>query len=116
VSVLRAIVVLIALVPMAIGGRLIMEGLRAPGWYLLGIGVVLFVATLFERWRYRDTLTRAPRNWQPTDERFVDPETGRTLRVFYDPASGERHYVSDSPAVEPGRGPSPPASSDAGRL
>ena len=93
----RAIVVLIALAMMAVGGRFLLEGLRQPGFYLLAMGVVVCAATLFERWRYRATLPRAAPGWQRTDERFEDAQSGRTLRVYYDPVSGERHYVSEEP-------------------
>jgi hypothetical protein len=97
VSVLRAIVALIALALMAVGGRFLIEGLDAPGTYLLVLGTVLLLATLFERWRYRASTSRPRSSWQRTDERFIDPESGRTLTVFFDPASGERHYVSEEP-------------------
>lgn len=33
--------------------------------------------------------------WQATDERFVDPETGKLVTVWFDPATGERRYVHD---------------------
>jgi hypothetical protein len=33
--------------------------------------------------------------WRPTDERFVDPETGDLVTVWFDPSSGERRYVAD---------------------
>jgi membrane protein implicated in regulation of membrane protease activity len=57
-------------------------------------GCVLLIAVLCERWRYR----RKEHNhdggqWQPTGERFEDPETGQTVEVHYDPVSGERRYV-----------------------
>jgi hypothetical protein len=104
-SVLRTLVVLVALAIMASGGRLLMEGLRAPGFYLLGVGALIFAGTLFERWRYRATLSQAPQAWQRTGERFVDPESGRTLSVFYDPVSGERHYVNEQPDADRSRGP-----------
>jgi hypothetical protein len=29
---------------------------------------------------------------QATDEVFIDPETGRRMRVWYDPSSGKREY------------------------
>jgi hypothetical protein len=35
-----------------------------------------------------------------TDERFVDPDTGRLVSVWFDPESGERRYVDDR-AVPP---------------
>lgn len=34
--------------------------------------------------------------WRPTDERFIDPETGELVTVWYDPATGDRRYVSDA--------------------
>lgn len=33
--------------------------------------------------------------WRPTDERFIDPETGKLVTVWFDASSGERRYVSD---------------------
>lgn len=57
-------------------------------------GCILVIALLGERWRYRHgERGRDGRQWQPTDERFEDPETGRTVEVHYDPATGERRYV-----------------------
>lgn len=34
--------------------------------------------------------------WRPTPERFVDPTTGRLMRVWVEPAGGARHYVADA--------------------
>lgn len=40
--------------------------------------------------------SRAPdREWQPTDEVFRDPSSGRRMRVWVDPADGSRHYVPE---------------------
>jgi hypothetical protein len=39
--------------------------------------------------------------WQPTDERFVDPESGDLVTVWYDPATGERRYVADETPPRP---------------
>jgi hypothetical protein len=48
---------------------------------------------LFER-RYRRRKQVPPDGrWQATGERFADPTTGKDVEVFYDPHSGERHYV-----------------------
>lgn len=33
--------------------------------------------------------------WQPTEESFRDPSTGRIMRVWIDPADGSRHYVPE---------------------
>ncbi len=56
-------------------------------------GTVLVIVVLFERWRYRRNEHDHDRQWQPTGERFEDPETGQTTEVHYDPVSGERRYV-----------------------
>jgi hypothetical protein len=54
--------------------------------------VVLFVATWGVR-RHGES-ARAHESWHATEERFIDPSTGRTMRVFVDP-DGSRHYVPD---------------------
>ena len=38
--------------------------------------------------------------WQKTGERFVDPDTGKVVDVFYDPRSGERQYVAHDAKAE----------------
>jgi hypothetical protein len=66
------------------------------GAYALGFGLLIVLGTAFERWRYRPNPDRPGAGWEATGERFEDPQTGKTLRVFYHPASGERRYVSES--------------------
>ncbi|MCM0080579.1 hypothetical protein L4X63_03145 [Geomonas sp. Red32] len=56
-------------------------------------GSIIVIAVLFERWRYQRELHGQERHWQPTGEKFEDPETGAIVEVQYDPASGERRYV-----------------------
>ena len=56
-------------------------------------GTVLFVLIVLERWRYRHVAENNPAQWQATDEQFIDPESGRLTRVFYNPVNGERRYV-----------------------
>lgn len=64
------------------------------GALLLGLGVA------YESWRYKRVQPgRVEAHWQDTGERFVDPETGQTTAVYYDPRTSERHYI----AIEPGR-------------
>jgi hypothetical protein len=81
------------------GAILIIRGLPVPGAYALGLGGLIVLGTVFERWRYGRNDASPGAGWEATGERFEDPQTGRTLRVFYDPRSGERRYVSDP---EPG--------------
>jgi hypothetical protein len=58
-------------------------------------GFVLVFGLLVERWRYKPLMSRQPApDWLATDERFVDPETGKLVTVFYKPSTGERRYVS----------------------
>ena len=72
---------------------------------------VLVVAVVIERQRYRsDEADRAfepigPGGGEPagqleprfrrTDERFVDPTSGHTMRVYVDPRTGERRYLAE---------------------
>ena len=58
-------------------------------------GAVLLTALYVEQWRYKPLSTRAPGpGWVATGERFVDPESGRLVTVFYKAATGERRYVA----------------------
>jgi hypothetical protein len=60
-------------------------------------GAILAGGVLIERWRYQLLAEDRPgRDWQATPERFVDPETGRRVTVFFNPATGERRYVADN--------------------
>jgi hypothetical protein len=64
--------------------------LGLAGWVL-----VLIVGLLIERWRYKPLAERSPGpDWTATDERFVDPETGKLVTVYYHPSTGERRYVA----------------------
>lgn len=56
-------------------------------------GLLLVAAVLLERWRYSHAPKADDGPWQETGERFVDPESGRVMSVWYSPDSGERRYV-----------------------
>jgi len=70
----------------------------AGGPVLLIVGVVAMVTGLLEPIYGRATRHRPAGNWRATDERFVDPETGELVTVWFDPATGERRYVADPQA------------------
>lgn len=56
-------------------------------------GLVLTAGIGWERWRYKAVRGGTPdARWQDTGERFIDPESGALTAVYFDPASGERHY------------------------
>jgi hypothetical protein len=93
--VLRIALLLCACALVLTGVFLLARGQSEPGAYALGLGGVIVLGTVFERWRYRPNGARPGAGWEPTGERFQDPQTGKTVRVFYDPRSGERRYVSE---------------------
>jgi hypothetical protein len=89
---LRTAVLIFGCVVLALGAYLCMEGVAFGGVQSLVLGAVIVLATLFERWRYQNRNASVDGEWQPTGERFVDPETGQNVEVLYDPQSGERRY------------------------
>lgn len=82
----------------------------AGGLWAMVIGAVGMLAVVFERQRYRSQTAEhgppvtgpgggepdppAP-PFRPTEERFVDPTSGRWMRVYVDPGSGERRYHAE---------------------
>jgi hypothetical protein len=62
-------------------------------WIVIAIVIVGIVIALFGWDRYHGS-RRGPGGSaaQPTDEVFIDPETGRKMRVWYDHGSGKREY------------------------
>jgi hypothetical protein len=64
--------------------------------YLFVNGAIVVAAVLFERGRYRPSITPGG-TWQETGERFVDPTTGQLMKVRYNPQSGARDYVPVEP-------------------
>ena len=99
---------------LAYGGLAIVVGilLLAAGigvgivFYLLVQGVVVIAAILFERGRYQPVVTQSG-EWQDTEERFVDPSTGRLMKVRYNPQTGARDYVPADLRQEPPAGGGP---------
>jgi hypothetical protein len=67
--------------------------------HLIVLGLMLTAGIVWERWQYKKPLTRPASHWQATGERFVDPKTGRTLEVYFDPGTGESHYVDAGPGA-----------------
>jgi hypothetical protein len=90
---LRTVVIAVAAILTCVGIGLIACGVHAPGWQALVLGVIVLIGTLFERWRYRHLEEPPKGHWQTTDEKFIDPSTGDTVEVMFDPSTGERRYV-----------------------
>ena len=60
-------------------------------WIVVAVVVVGAVVAIFGWDRYRSRKP-AGESAQPTSEVFTDPATGKSMRVWYDPATGEREY------------------------
>ncbi len=87
-------------------------GPAAPsGIWAVGIGAAFMIAALLQRPRYRSEAAERshatpgpgggeegylePR-FMPTTEVFRDPTSGRLMRVYEDPHSGERRYRAEA--------------------
>ena len=114
--------VFIRLLAAAVAALILLGGLVAlaagqpvAGLWAIALGGAGLVGVSFERMRYRSQAAErtgqnggagrsgagggephAPQHpFRPTDERFVDPSTGRLMRVYLDPATGERRYHAE---------------------
>ena len=71
-------------------------GLLAAGGgpILLIFAALALITALFEP-VYGHIVGKPPMGseWRPTDEKFVDSESGQLVTVWYDPKTGERRYV-----------------------
>ena len=113
-AVIRSGLVVIGVLLMLGGLVLIVSGsaLALAGLQLVALGAFLVVVLALERSRYRSDVaeqtnaTPGPGGGEPADgpleprfrptaEVFIDPTTGRQMRVVVDPASGERRYVAE---------------------
>lgn len=66
-------------------------------WVIVAVVVVGVVFAVFGWDRYRGGRNRRDQGdpYKPTDEVFVDPATGRRMRVWYSTKTGERDYRPD---------------------
>jgi cytochrome c biogenesis protein CcdA len=87
-------------------------GLVLLGLLMAFMGLLMIGVLAFERMRYRSAAAEVPQTvgppggeapgtaleprFRPTPERFVDPTSGKTMRVFSDPDTGERRYQIDA--------------------
>ena len=110
--VVRAGIVVVGSLAMLSGVAIIAVG-HGDGLWLAVVGGFLVIAPFIERRRYRSeasegspTLDVGPgggetvdapveARFRPTPEAFIDPTTGRRMRVLVDPRTGERRYVAE---------------------
>ena len=107
--VVGGVLLLGGLAAVLVGGE---GGLVAAGLWAILSGGVLLAAVVLERFRYRSEhaeRTSAPpgpgggeeldapleRRFQRTDEVFEDPTSRVRMRVWLDPATGERRYRAE---------------------
>jgi hypothetical protein len=64
-------------------------------WILLAVVAGGVIIALFGWDRYRGNRKTAGKPAQPTGEVFTDPSTGKPVRVWYNPVTGEREYRPD---------------------
>jgi hypothetical protein len=115
-AVIRGCLVVAGVLAMAGGLALVVAGPGATaiaGLELVAIGGFLVIVVAIERQRYRSAtaeVTNAPAGpgggeppgttleprFRPTAEAFIDPTTGRRMRVVVDPTNGERRYVAEA--------------------
>ncbi|HLY35668.1 MAG TPA: hypothetical protein VKU35_03055 [Candidatus Limnocylindria bacterium] len=106
----RVLIAAVAALLMLVGLVAIAVGQVASGLWTLAMGAVGILAVAFERTRYRSESAErqagspGPGGGEPeppgapfraTDERFVDPTSGRSMRVYVNPDSGERRYHAE---------------------
>ncbi|HEX2669006.1 MAG TPA: hypothetical protein VHP13_11590 [Gammaproteobacteria bacterium] len=96
---LRKLLFFVAVGCLVLGLFTLATGLWPAAFWLLLNGSVLVLGLVFERWRYKPAQAPHAAKGAPTGERFIDPETGALMEVYYDAATGERSYVrlSDTP-------------------
>ena len=97
---LRKALFVVALGLLAVGLGVWLAGVRGAAPLVIW-GAVLLVALFIERWRYRPSGGSRSSAWQLTSERFIDPETGRPMLVYYNPRTGERRYEWAQPEDRP---------------
>jgi hypothetical protein len=89
-----------------VGGLMLLGGILAigaggsavpGGLWAMAIGSVGIIVAVLERRRYsamdeEPQPVGPPPRLEPTAEVFVDPTTGKQMRVYVDRATGRRHY------------------------
>lgn len=85
-------------------------GDAGSGVFAILMGAALMVAAVLQRGRYRSDVAERSHSepgpgggesgyleprFHPTTEVFVDPTSGRLMRVYVDPYTGERRYRAE---------------------
>ncbi len=92
-------------------GLMVTSGERFTGLVTVVTGGAILLAVLYERSRYRSVAAdlrneaagpgggepagALPPGFRVTNEVFVDPASGRRMRVYLQPATGDRRYMAE---------------------
>jgi hypothetical protein len=88
---LRTLLLAATLLACAIAAAAVLAGRHELTPLVFWSGLIA-LAVLLERWRYGRRTAAGEGPWEPTGERFVDPESGQAMQVLYNPRTGERRY------------------------
>lgn len=98
----RALALLLGLLALA-GGLALTIATEGGGVPLLILGALVLASLVAERRYGRPGKQRSipHSDWQLTDEKFFDDETGQPVEVWIDPLTGERRYepLGDHPRI-----------------
>lgn len=93
---LRSAVIVIGAACFLGGLVCLVTNVASPAWVAIFWGGLIVLGTVWERFRYKPLEDGRPgAGWIATPESFVDDETGKPVRVWLEPATGERRYVSE---------------------
>jgi hypothetical protein len=108
----RVILAFVGAITILLGlGLILTNGARFSGLVTILVGGAILLAVLYERSRYRsveaerrnestgpgggEPVGALPAGFRATTEVFVDPSSGRRMRVYLQPATGDRRYVAE---------------------
>jgi|SRR5579862_122086 len=108
----RVILAFVGVITILAGLALItVDGERSTGLVAILIGGAVLIAVVYERSRYRsgeadvrndkpgpgggEPVGALPPGFRATTEVFLDPATGRRMRVYLQPATGDRRYMAE---------------------
>jgi len=94
-SILKAVLGALGILALLMAAWMFRLGAPAFVIFWLGvIGAVLILGAFFERVTYKKLAQKKPPpDFMPTEERFIDPASGKLVQVYVKPATGERVYV-----------------------
>jgi hypothetical protein len=108
----RVILAFVGGVTILVGlGLIVTDGDRSTGLVTILVGAAVLIAVVYERSRYRSVEAdlhndapgpgggeprgALPPGFRATTEVFVDPSSGRRMRVYLQPATGDRRYMAE---------------------